>query len=284
VHRATLADGRVVAVKLRYPDALQRIGEDFKRLRAVLPVLHGVVPGVAWGRVLQGWRRLYEIECDYQEEVARTERLRAALLAAGVEGIAIPEVITTYCTSEAIVMEFCPGVSFETFVANSSQAERDRAGLALARGVFRLMDAGHFSYDLHADNFHFDGEVLHWLDHGGAVTAEAHAGLPEFIRCLLAGDQSGFAERLAPFATKKTDAVAMMRLFRSVLAPFLRDEPFAFTPAFAQSVLKDLFRSLRRGQLTIPVDSDMVGLRFFLSFYDLLGRLGATAAWRQVLD
>lgn len=282
VHHATLPGGRAVAVKVRYPGVQAKLKEDFKRMRRLVPVIKAVASSVPWDKVLDGWLKIYEDECDYLLEAKRTARAREALLAAKVGGVSIPAVVLEHCRGAVLVQDLCHGVSFDTFAANASEAERDRAGENLMRANVALLKKGIFSYDLHAENFQFEGSTIHWIDHGGVSDeGDKEAGILAVIRALAQGDDEAAWPFLAPYATAGVDRAAIIKEMREAFGPILSADEFRFSPEVARATVRRLFASMRQGRLTIPIDISMVGVRFFVSLYHLLGKLRAKARWAE---
>ena len=111
VHRATLADGRVVAVKVQYPGAARALASDLKNIDALLKAVGGVM-GAA-GSAFKGHGYFDEVsaeltaETDYRHE-ARNARAFATLVAPFKE-LRVPKIIDERSASKVLTLEFLEG-------------------------------------------------------------------------------------------------------------------------------------------------------------------------------
>lgn len=160
VHRARLAGGEWVAVKVQYPGMARAVTSDFRALAAALAPLGvlGDTRGLAKG--LAEYRSVIEAETDYMREAAATERAGALLADLGV---VVPRVHRQLSTRRVLTTALVPGVHLEEYLAGDpDQAARDRAGAGLFSALTRLLLEGGMLYaDPHPGNFLFlpDGRV-----------------------------------------------------------------------------------------------------------------------------
>lgn len=192
VHRATLPDGRLLAIKVQYPGVRASIDSDVDnvagllKLSNLLPRTLDIAPMLAEAK-----RQLHE-EANYAREAAYLTRYRALL--ADLPGFAVPEVAPELTTPDVLAMTFMEGVHIER-LAEAPQAVRDAAMTRLIDLVLReLFDFGLMQTDPNFANYLWDaaGERLVLLDFG--ATREIPAGLADGYRRLaragLAGDQA----------------------------------------------------------------------------------------------
>ena len=153
VHRARLAGGEDVAVKIQYPGIARTIQSDFRNLFLfMLPV-----------RLSRDWectkeqcedlRQRLEQEADYTLEAARLEQARR--LFRDTDGIVVPRIYPQLSTSRVITMQRLEGVHLTEFLARGpSQEERNEVARKLLRAWYRMMYAGRMFYaDFHPGNF-----------------------------------------------------------------------------------------------------------------------------------
>lgn len=110
VYRATLRDGRVVAVKVQYPGIDAAVRADLKNLNMFRKVLTSAMPWVT-PAVLDELRLNMEGELDYQNEAVT--QLQIAELYAGHPFIAVPRSLPELSTTRVLVSEYLPGKGFE---------------------------------------------------------------------------------------------------------------------------------------------------------------------------
>jgi ubiquinone biosynthesis protein len=155
VHRATLRDGRDVAVKVQRPDIRARIVDD---LDAFAEIADFADRHTAAGRqyefspVLEEFRRSLLSELDYRREAANLATLSANLTE--FDRIVVPTAVDGYTTSRVLTMEYVRG---RKITALSPLARIELDGRMLAEELFRaylkqiLLD-GFFHADPHAGN------------------------------------------------------------------------------------------------------------------------------------
>ena len=91
VHKATLPDGREVAVKVLYPGIERLIQRDLFVLALFLPIISRVFPIVRFDRVLSQLGAMLRRETDYENERRNMERLRGVF--ADHPEVVVPAVI-----------------------------------------------------------------------------------------------------------------------------------------------------------------------------------------------
>jgi predicted unusual protein kinase regulating ubiquinone biosynthesis (AarF/ABC1/UbiB family) len=197
VYRATLDDGRVVAVKVQYPGVAQAVRADLQNLGLLLQVAKRIVPGLDTRAAGIEIRERVTEELDYEHE-AQNQRAFARALR-GHPFIFVPDVITDLCGEHTLVTEFVDGIGFEQ-VRELDQATRDRYGEIVFRFFFgTLYRLGHFSADPHPGNFLLmdDGHVA-FLDFGMTKTLDRPAVELEMdaVRRGIEGDAAGLRRTL----------------------------------------------------------------------------------------
>jgi predicted unusual protein kinase regulating ubiquinone biosynthesis (AarF/ABC1/UbiB family) len=165
VYRATLHDGREVAVKVQYPGVAAAVRADMQNLDMIMRLLKRMTPGLNVKAVTAEIRDRIGEELDYELE-AQNQRSLARIFK-GHPFIVVPEVITSLSRERVMVSEFVSGVGFEE-IKTYSQAERDRIGEIVFRFFLGcLYRHRQFSGDPHPGNFILlaDGRVA-FLDFG----------------------------------------------------------------------------------------------------------------------
>ncbi|MBF6137576.1 AarF/ABC1/UbiB kinase family protein [Nocardia otitidiscaviarum] len=164
VYRATLHDGRTVAVKVQYPGIDAAVRADLKNLAMFRRVLQSAMPWVT-PAVLDELRLNLESELDYVAE-ADTQR-EIARLFAGHPFIFVPDTMPELSTTRVLVSEYFAGRGFDE-IRQLPDAERDRIGEIIYRFyVGSLFTFNEFCGDPHPGNLLLgdDGRVA-FLDFG----------------------------------------------------------------------------------------------------------------------
>jgi predicted unusual protein kinase regulating ubiquinone biosynthesis (AarF/ABC1/UbiB family) len=194
VHRARLADGRQVAVKVQYPGIASLIEADLAALEGIFEAISRLESSVNLQPILDYLRWTLPMELDFQREARSIANLKEAI--GHRDDVLIPEVVEGLNTERLLVMELVEGVKI---------TDRDgllNAGLDPSRVAELLIDVyaeqlfrrGVFHADPHPGNLLVqpgpDGPVLVLLDHGLTVTVQPEliAAMKEAIEALSEGD------------------------------------------------------------------------------------------------
>lgn len=108
VHRAILADGREVAVKIQYPDIDKVIETDIRMFGLLIRLLHGRYGHINLRVLHEEFSRIIRAELDYIREGKNAERFRENFL--GDERIIIPSVNWEYTRGKVLTLEFVDGI------------------------------------------------------------------------------------------------------------------------------------------------------------------------------
>lgn len=178
VHRAVLADGREVAVKVRRPGIEKVIETDIEILYDVARFLekHSKWAEMySFVEMVSEFDRTLHEELDYNAEGRNADTFRKNF--AGDDDVVIPAVYWEYTSKKVLTMEYVKGVKLSNF----SEIERtglNREALArkVARAVFKqILIDGFFHGDPHPGNLAaLSGEKIVFMDFGmaGHLTEE----------------------------------------------------------------------------------------------------------------
>jgi predicted unusual protein kinase regulating ubiquinone biosynthesis (AarF/ABC1/UbiB family) len=165
VYRATLHDGREVAVKVQYPGVAGAVRADLQNLELIMRLLKRMTPQLDVKAIAEEVRERIAEELDYELEASNQRSL--ARIFAGHPFIHVPGVVSDLSRERVLVSEFVQGTGFEQ-LKQSSQAVRDRVGEIVFRFFLGcLYRHRQFSGDPHPGNFLLlsDGRVA-FLDFG----------------------------------------------------------------------------------------------------------------------
>ena len=152
VHRATLSDGREVAVKVQYPEVEQLVLIDLANTTRIVNLLARTEPNFDYRSVLAELSVEVPRELDFVRE-GEMLRLVAANLA-HLDQIVLPEVIAGYNTRRVLVTTYLRGVrvlDIEGIRAMGVEPERVAWLLAGAYG-HQILGDGIFQADPHPGN------------------------------------------------------------------------------------------------------------------------------------
>ena len=172
VHRATLKDGREVAVKVLYPKIRDIIRSDLRSFRLLLqPILKRFYKGLDIDSYVKDISALLEKECDYNVEMENQKIFYE--LFKDDPNVVIPEIIDELSGSNMIVMTYHEGVSLVDFASEGSDEEKQHVFDVLtglyAKTYFKY---GIYQGDIHPFNFLINDGKVTCLDFGFTVRAE----------------------------------------------------------------------------------------------------------------
>jgi len=196
VHRATLSDGRRLAIKVQYPGVAESIDSDVDNVATLLRV-SGLLPrGLDIVPLLDEAKRQLAEEADYTRE-GEEMRAYAARLDGDVRYV-VPTLEPELTTRNVLAMSFVEGQAIET-LEGASQEARDAAMTALVTLVLReLFEFGVMQTDPNFANYRWQADTgaLVLLDFGAtrAVPAETADAYRRLIEAGLARDRDMIRE------------------------------------------------------------------------------------------
>jgi predicted unusual protein kinase regulating ubiquinone biosynthesis (AarF/ABC1/UbiB family) len=165
VHRATLLDGRKVAVKIQYPGVAEALESDMRNAGMLVHLARALAPGLDAKAVAAELRERVMEELDYEYEAQNHRSFARAYR--GHPFIYVPDVITRLSRRRVLVTEFVEGVEFDA-VKELGAEERSRFGEIVFRFCFgSIYHLQHFNADSHPGNYLLmaDGRVA-FIDFG----------------------------------------------------------------------------------------------------------------------
>jgi len=236
VHRATLHDGRVVALKVQRPGIDRIVKVDLQAVRLTLMVVRWVAPAadriVDLRALYREFSRTIFEELDYQREGRNAEQF--ARIFADNPRILVPRIYWSHTTSRTLALEWIDAIKITDF-ASLDAAGLNRADLArqLADSYFKqTLDAGFFHADPHPGNIsaqpilHEPGQArLVFMDFGmmGVITPRARHGLQICFSGMVSGDAAQLLKGLDElgFIGEDADRALLERAINAVLAHFM---------------------------------------------------------------
>ncbi len=251
VHRATLPDGRRLAIKVQYPGVRESIGADVDNVATLLRV-SGLLPqGLDLAPLLAEAKRQLAEEADYEREAAQMQAYAARL--ADDARYVVPGLEPALTTSRVLAMDYIEARPIEA-LADAPQDARDTAMAALIELVLaELFRFGVMQTDPNFANYRWqpDSGRLVLLDFGAtrpvpAATAAAYRGI---IAAGLARDRDRIRDAAVEAGFLGADAAAahrpaIDRIIAAVDDAMHRPGPFDFADRAFVPVVREEAKAL----------------------------------------
>ncbi|MDA3920830.1 MAG: AarF/ABC1/UbiB kinase family protein [Salinisphaera sp.] len=280
VHAATLADGRSVVIKIRYPGVADSIDADIANLGRLLKLSRFLpIRGRDLDAVLGELRDRFVEETDYRREVLNLKVLRGMRL----RDFAMPEAVPHLCTEAVLVTTRLDASPVDAADPHLGQSMIE----AINRQVFTF---GALHADPHPGNFGItdDGRIALY-DYGCVkyLDVPTRLALRDIIAAALVGDWRGVhdgMERLGAVDPgsweKHGDVYAEIyeRHARSAIDP-LREQPvYTFTrDNLIESIRGEIGRSLKYWKYFNAAPEMVFVMRTLSGLYWILRRMGGQA-------
>ena len=290
VHRARLADGRVVAVKVQHSGIAKAVESDLENVGMLESVLGTVVgKGVNSRGVLNEIKARFREELDYGLEARRQTEF--AQLFRDDPQIFVPQVIAARSSTRVLTSEFVTGFSLDE-AATRGEAERRAYAEAMWRFVFKgNLVGGMFNADPHPGNYIFQPEGrIAFLDFG--CVQPIHGGRLGPARALhraaVERDEARFAQQVRVIMETRGGlyedlAIAYSRrCFEPLFA-----SPFRITREFVRNLVAEIGEMkqvvFKKNGNFVPLPEGMVFMnRLQFGFYSVLARLDVEVDYAAV--
>jgi predicted unusual protein kinase regulating ubiquinone biosynthesis (AarF/ABC1/UbiB family) len=291
VYRATLADGRRVAVKVQYPGIAAAVRADMKNLALLMRLLRRALPGVDTDSLSREIEVRVGEELDYKREAQNQGAFARAFK--GHPFVMVPDAIEELCGPRVLVSEYVEGTGFEQ-LKSAAAPVRNRAGEIIYRFFCGTLYRRHeFSGDPHPGNFLLrdDGRVA-FFDFG--LVKRMDPPSVEFELVCQRAAAEGRAQDLHRLMADarilpdpgRVDPERLLDYVLDAVGWYLIDEDVQLTPELATAALiesvlpqSSYFTMLRHQHLP---PEHALARRLELFCEALLGQLGAQANWHRI--
>ena len=264
VHRATLRDGRVVAVKVQRPEAREQIANDLQAFADIAEFLDAHTHAgrtTSFVDVVEEFRKTTLEELDYRREAQNLITLRANL--AEFRSIVIPAPIEGYCSGRVLTMEYVPGRKVTSL---NPVVRVDLDGERLVDELFRaylhqvILD-GFFHADPHPGNvFITDDGRLALLDVG--MVSRLPVGRQEQLLKLLLAIAEGRGDRAADIAIQmgeQLDGFDRAAVEAPITELVTRYQDASLHELQAGAVMMHMTRIAGQQRLRLPAELTLLG-------------------------
>lgn len=260
VHRTTLLDGRLIALKVRRPGIDRTVQADLDILKNLAQLAERRVPALApFGPValVREFERTLRRELDLSVELRTMERCRGQF--AREPYAHIPEAFREYSTSRVLAMELIGGVPVDDLAGlrrlGVDPADVARRGATiLLRQIFRF---GFFHADPHPGNLRvLAGGIIVPLDYGmfGRVDAVTRERIVDLLTGLIGEDTDRVLRALGDLEIRGGLGGDDRQLRRDVGELVASYSDLTLDAIDLSHLLRDLVGFIRTHHLAIPPD------------------------------
>ena len=182
VHRATLATGERVVVKVQRPNAREEIEQDLALLELFAEKVSdrpGLNQVIDMGAVFEHLSTSLHRELDFRQEAGNIERMRGVI--EDYDRLAVPDVYDDLSSSRLLVMEEIQGVAINQ--APEGNVRKEAARQLLESYYKQILVDGFFHADPHPGNLMWWNDRIYFLDFG--MVGEVDPEMREQLMLLL---------------------------------------------------------------------------------------------------
>lgn len=292
VHRATLTDGRAVAVKIQYPGIAESLESDLRNLGTLLKVGRVIMTKERVDGFVAEARAALLSEADYEKEAENLVFFRALL--ADVPGVRAPEPYLEFCRKTVLVMEFIAGDKLDDALMAIEDPER-RAALAtrfVSLFVHMMHDKQHLHGDPHPGNFMLDADDnIILLDFGCVRQFEPRLsdGILHMLRAYWDRDWARLEQLYRDFGFGKVGMTmpsheVMAEYHDLILAPLKTNEPFNYHDWSVHTQARKFMREHLELIKLVPPPDLLLYFRVLVGIKGIMSRVDAAIAVRPIAE
>lgn len=170
VHRATLTNGDLVAVKVQYPDIERVVRADLRALKRIFSLVQRFIPYKGMDSIYREIREIVLLELDYTVEAQNASQV--ALAFKHTDAVSFPKVVEALSTKRVLTTEYVEGMKANSVdVLNEEDIDRK----ALARLIIesycqQIFSHGAYHADPHPGNILVSkGPKITFIDFGAVA-------------------------------------------------------------------------------------------------------------------
>ncbi len=262
VHKARLRDGRLVAVKVQYPDIAAVIDLDLRNFTFFINLLSRLERGFDFRVILREVRRYVPLELDFVHEGKNAERMAQNF--ARRDDVLVPRIYWEYTTSRVLVMEYMEGIKITDVEALREAGIDTREVAQKLTEIYcqQVLLDGFFHADPHPGNLLVQpGPKIVFLDFGLAkdLPAEFPEEMARLTGAILRQDAQaivGSFRRLG-FATRYGREESLLTLGEAMLGHAVKENKAYADPEMVQRFNFEVSQALRKDPL-VEAPSDLV--------------------------
>ena len=258
VHRATLANGDTVAIKVQRPGVRITMAQDIDTMRSLARRASRFIRGnqiVDLTEVVEELWKIFLEETDFKREALNLEEFAANN--ADVAFIRCPKPYLEYCTPEILVMEYIDGIPiYESATIEEQDYDLKEIGeKILDNYATQILDHGFFHADPHPGNIVVAAGQVVYLDLGnmGRLTLSERAEFAKIIEAVGRQNSSMLKEALIAFSTSgDTGAIDHPQLLAALDVVLDQYASIDVAEIDIGAFLTDIMVLMRECKITLP--------------------------------
>jgi predicted unusual protein kinase regulating ubiquinone biosynthesis (AarF/ABC1/UbiB family) len=271
VHKATLKDGRVVAVKVQYPGIQEIVEADLANIRFLLRILSRFERNLDFAPIIDEISQTAPMELDFINEGHNAELIASNF--GPREDVIVPKIVWEYSTRRVLTMEYLEGIKITDLAA------QQRAGIDTQAVAQLVVDAyceqlymhGMFHADPHPGNLFVrpperegSGPKLIMLDFGlcRKIDDKFRLGYARMVRAMLSSNWPEMVQGFMALGVKvknPSDAGVYLELGRAFMDTSKPGTAYA-DPDLVEEVNKRLNKAIRANPIVeIPREFLLIG-------------------------
>ncbi|MCA9545301.1 MAG: AarF/ABC1/UbiB kinase family protein [Myxococcales bacterium] len=291
VHRATLPDGRAVAVKVQYPGIEASLESDLKNLASLLKVGRVLMTRERAESIVAEARNAILSEADYEAEARNLQRFHDLL--ADFPGVRVPAPVMALSRRSLLVMEFIEGQKLDDAMAALPASRRDAvAERFIALFVHLYHDHAVLHADPHPGNFMLDGDDNVVLLDFGCVRQYAPRWPDSVLKLLTVywrrdgeGIRRVFTEQgYGKPGMTMPDGQVLLDYLDLILAPLREDAEFDFGDWQVHAKTRQYVRQHLEMVKLVPPPEMLLYYRVLLGVKGIMARSGARLNLRHMAE
>ena len=214
VHRARLATGEDVAVKVQRPGAQQVMAQDIDIMRSIVRHASRFIKTdqfVDLRAVVEELWRSFREETNFLMEARNLTDFRA--FHERVRGISCPRSYPEFCTEHIVVMDYIDGISIAdpTALVDAGYNLEHLGAKIVEDYSTQVLDDGFFHADPHAGNIIVKDGVIYFIDLGmvGRMSSHDRVIVKDIIYSVAEGDVPKLKDSLMRFAVTRGNSAEL---------------------------------------------------------------------------
>ena len=254
VHRATLVDGREVAVKIQLPEIKKLFAQDVILFRTLCSLFGRNVPQIDVTSMVEYLLKTIEEELDFTNEANNIVEFTKL---DHIQGIKVPVLVKELSTAMVITTEWIEGSRLVDYLSQSDREKQKKVLFLLQNSyVQQVMRHGVYQGDPHPGNFLVDDEGnLYILDYGymGKLTSTETNNFLRLMMVITRNSNENILKVLEESGFEglskemfQGDALDLMNSMSGI------NRKKKMKIAHMDEIMKDLMEQFREYQITVP--------------------------------